>query len=806
MWDAFFHNVQSALATLGLLALFAMFALELSFRRAPLLATVPLGRGVQIGILGGVLAVAVMQLPIELATGMFGDARAVPIFMSTLFGGPVGGAIAGAIALAYRIDIGGAAVWADAGYILFFVVVGIAYRSQAQHDFRSWLAPLRITAVMGLVSVVSTVCALLLPQDIWISGLINIWPLMITANCVGVFMIAWIHYIRQMFTDAHTELQERNKALVLEVGHSRELGERLVKERKALSDIIWGTHAGTWEWDVQTGKIEFNDRWFEIIGYTRAEIGVETHEAWAELCHPDDLKEATTKFDRNLTRELDYFEHEMRFRHKDGHWVWVLDRGRVVAWTQRGEPIRMSGISTEISDQKSAEIALQETTKELRVQLHETLKAQRRVEEQAAQLVRLAETEATLRVKAEAAERSKSEFLASMSHEIRTPMTGVIGFADLLLGEELAPSVNEKVQKIKDSAGSLLPIINNILDLSKLDACMLEIERIQFDPAAIAKDVITLFHQTLPSGKRDRLRIEVEVGEDFPTQILADPTRLRQILVNLVGNSVKFTEAGSVRLHCVRVPGQDTLRFAVVDTGIGIAPDVQERLFGDFIQADASISRMHGGTGLGLSICCRLLARMGGEIGLNSEPGRGSTFWFTLPFEQCSADVPVSGAEPVATKAAVGPLKILVAEDNGVNQMLVQSLLNRMGHTVVFANDGAEAVEAVIRDDFDLVLMDVRMPGLSGPEAARQIRKLGDGKRSVPIIAVTADVMAGSREEYLDAGINECVAKPIDVGALTTAISTVVEAVAAASARPPAMTSTATLTSRPSATPSAVLP
>lgn len=373
---------------------------------------------------------------------------------------------------------------------------------------------------------------------------------------------------------------------------------------------------------------------------------------------------------------------------------------------------------------------------------------------------------------AEQASRAKSEFLATMSHEIRTPMTGILGFADLLLDDDLNEEAKEKVQRIKNSAASLLTIINDILDLSKLDANKLEIERVNFRPTDIVNEVTTMFQQTCPPDKKERLSISAKVSESFPAAICADPSRLRQILINLVGNAVKFTDSGTVTLYADRENGQNVIRFRVVDTGLGIPNNVQRQIFEDFVQADASISREFHGTGLGLAICNRLVERMGGKIGVESEVGEGSTFWFTLPFEPVAAGAELISPPSIEPGIDTGnrKLSILVAEDNEINQIIIKAMLDRMGHTCTMANNGAEAVDAVRKSDFDLILMDVRMPELSGPDATRKIRRLPGSKAGIPIIALTADVLAENRQSYFDAGMVDCIAKPINQVQLAVAI------------------------------------
>ncbi len=265
------------------------------------------------------------------------------------------------------------------------------------------------------------------------------------------------------------------------------------------------------------------------------------------------------------------------------------------------------------------------------------------------------------------------------------------------------------------------------------------------------------------------------IDDGFPEAVSADPTRLRQILVNLVGNAMKFTDQGQVTLRCGRGAAPSTMKFEVTDTSIGIDADLQAQLFDDFVQADSSISRRYHGTGLGLSICRRLVELMGGEIGVESVPGKGSTFWFTLPYGAADAGaLPETDPLPATGRyKTVRPLHVLVVEDNEINQIIIGNILDKMGCDYIVADNGIEGVEAVQTVDFDLVLMDVRMPELSGPDATRRIRALGGEKGRVPIIALTADAMAENRQSYFDAGMNGFVSKPIIVDQLAVAINSV---------------------------------
>jgi len=368
----------------------------------------------------------------------------------------------------------------------------------------------------------------------------------------------------------------------------------------------------------------------------------------------------------------------------------------------------------------------------------------------------------TAKQKAEAANLAKSEFLATMSHEIRTPMAAVMGFADALLDDDLPAESQSKVRQIKQSALSLLEIINEVLDISKLEAGRLAIEHIDFHLASLVRDIVSMFEG---SGRRD-LHVKLAASNDLPDGIHGDPTRLRQVLINLVGNAVKFTKEGQVTLSVERRStgnGDDILYFAVIDTGIGIADEVLPKLFNEFTQADSSISREFEGTGLGLAICKRLVELMGGEIGAESKLGEGSTFWFTLPYHPAKSEVAEQefASNTAMTTQTLRALHILVAEDNQVNQLIVSQTLDHFGHTYQMVNDGEEAVDALEKRDFDLILMDVRMPKVSGPEATRMIRKMTGSKARIPIIALTADAMLEHQKVYFEAGMDGVSTKPI---------------------------------------------
>jgi PAS domain S-box-containing protein len=520
-------------------------------------------------------------------------------------------------------------------------------------------------------------------------------------------------------------------SIILDITERKRAEQKRASERERLASIIEGTHAGTWEWNIQTGETVFNERWAQIAGYTPNELNPISIKTREMLTHPDDLKKSGELLERHFAGELPYYDCECRMKHKDGHWVWVLDRGRVITRTDDGKPLMMFGTHSDITHIKRMEAALRSTIDELEA-------ATGRANEMA--------------VQAEMSNIAKSEFLANMSHEIRTPMNGVIGMTGLLLDTELSDQQRRYAEIVRASGESLLALINDILDFSKIEAGKLAIETLDFDLSSMLDD----FAATLAVRAHEKgLELLCAVSSEVPTLLRGDPGRLRQILTNLSGNSVKFTSTGEVAIRVSLVEENETdalLHFSVRDTGIGIPKDKIGLLFEKFSQVDASTTRQYGGTGLGLAISKQLAELMGGEAGVESEEGKGSEFWFTVRLGKQAGEVRAESSPPPDLRE----VRALIVDDNATNREILISRLTSWGMRPSEVQDGSGALQALYRaleekDPFHIAVIDMLMPGMDGETLGKVIRA-DDRLADTRMVMLTSLGMRGDARRFEEIG------------------------------------------------------
>ena len=506
--------------------------------------------------------------------------------------------------------------------------------------------------------------------------------------------------------------------------------QQLHASEQRLLLAVQGSNIGLWDWNLQNHHVHFSDEWAAMLGYAAHEL-TPHYTSLIALLHPEEAVRFGNEIGAYFeARRTDTFRTEVQLRCKDGDYKWVAFTGRVVEYDPDDEPLRATGVSMDISAGKAYEQAM-----------------------------------AAARDAAEAASRAKGDFLANMSHEIRTPMNGILGLTELCLATSLDTEQRGYLEMVHTSARSLLTVINDVLDFSKIEANKLDIELQPFNLSQLVR------HTMAPLKMRAEGRglvLRTELANGLHEWLLGDAGRLRQVLLNLVGNAIKFTEAGQVMLGVEVLTdapvGQPVLRFVVQDTGIGIAPDRLASVFDAFSQADTSISRRFGGTGLGLTISSRLVGLMGGQLQVSSQPGEGTRFWFDLALAGVQAPAP--DLSPVAGELPQG-LRVLVAEDHPINQVVARKILEHLGQHVTVVANGELAVQAFVGQPadqrFDLVFMDIQMPVLDGFAAARLLREheaaLG---RHTPILAMTAHAMEGYREQCLAGGMDGYVTKPVE--------------------------------------------
>jgi len=537
---------------------------------------------------------------------------------------------------------------------------------------------------------------------------------------------------------------DRLRSSVHRESNSRLLAEEALDEtRDRLQLAVDAAGLALWDWQLPSPQVFLTARWGEMLGDIAME-GYWDTPGLLDRVHLDDRGRVEAITRTLLDGQKQRAVSQYRVRTADG-WLWIESHAMVAEHDTQGRPLRLMGTHADISERKRVE-AEGEQAREL----------------------------------AEQASRAKSEFLANISHEVRTPLNALMGLTRLLMDSPLNPEQKSWLDLMDSSAHALLALLNDVLDLSRIEAGKLSIEHVRFNLHDTLNDVSALYAE---QARAKSLDWALQMAPGLPQQMLGDPGRLRQVLGNLLSNALKFTpRGGRIRVSAQALSavgtGSRLLRLKVQDSGVGISSKQQTTIFDAFTQADASTARRFGGSGLGLAICSRLVKLMGGSIELQSELGQGSTFTVTVPLgEPAMADTgPLSAPMELNEVAQAGQrfagLCVLMAEDNAVNELLMNQLLQRLGCSVRLARNGDQAVQQWALGGVDIVLMDVQMPGSNGLEATRRIRELEiqKGWPHTPIVAVTANAMNGDREACLAAGMDGYTPKPVSPQALMRAM------------------------------------
>jgi PAS domain S-box-containing protein len=503
------------------------------------------------------------------------------------------------------------------------------------------------------------------------------------------------------------------------------------RARETFELAVQGSSDGIWDWNMSTNEVYYSPRLKSMLGYEPDEVP-NTVLVWERFIHPEDRNRAVSIVQKHLAEKSAKFELSLRLRTKNDDYKWILIRGAVLRDSD-GRPYRMAGSNTDITERILFE--------------RELIRA---------------------RDGAEQAARAKAEFLATMSHEIRTPLNGVIGMASLLAETQISEEQSVYVRGIETSASALLLTINDILDFSKLEAGKGELAVKEFELGKLLSNVRDMFQ--VPAAMK-KLRFEV-TGPELPFALKGDGSRLQQVLANLVGNAIKFTDEGFVSVNATaeESAGRMRMTFTVTDSGLGISEDTRKMLFRPFTRGRTS--RNFAGTGLGLSISRRIITMMGGEIDVVSREGIGSTFWFKCDLEKGGN---VSAPEPGREVRSLLGARILLAEDNEVNQLVISRMLEKEGYQVKAVVNGLQALLAARNENFDLILLDCRMPEMDGYEAAARIREL-KGYDVVPILAITANVSEADQRRCLEAGMDGMLVKPMGADTLRAKVASWIHA------------------------------
>ena len=695
----------------------------------------PLNRQILIGLLFGGVTLLGMANPVSFTPGVFFDGRSIVLSVAGVVGGGLAAVIAAGMAAIYRYQLGGSGTTVGVMVVLLSALLGVLAR-QWLLRLKSPGQPIHYLALGVVVQLVQLAAFTQVPNRAGYAFIEQAWWVLLLFYPLATMLLCLIFRNHEQQVIDQQALSSAQDAVVAAEHASMQ------RFHAYFDHSIVGLAITS----LEKGWIEVNDALCATLGYTREEL---TRMTWTELTYPEDLAPDQAQFNRMLAGEINSYAMDKRFIHKDGH---LVDTRLAVSHVRKpdGSLDYVVAMVEDISERKQAE-------KDLRAH-HDHLEEV--VKERTAALTIAKEA-------AEAANRAKSTFLANMSHELRTPMNGILGMTHMALRYTDDPKLKDRLGKVIQSSHHLLAVINNILDISKIEAEHLTLEATSFYFGEVLEN---LFRLVSHKAVEKQIKLRVDLAPEVPgMKLLGDPLRLGQILINLTGNAIKFTDHGSIIVRARLLedtPEGVLLRIEVADTGIGITTEQQQRLFTAFEQADGSMTRKYGGSGLGLAISKRLVEIMGGEIGVTSTPGQGSTFWFTVRLVKSSELV--QPAPAISEVSAYERLlneylgtRLLLAEDEPISQEVSRGLLEDAGLVVDLAEDGLQALDLAKQNSYALILMDMQMPHMNGIDATKAIRAL-PGYEQKPIVAITANAFDEDCRLCLRAGMNDHIAKPVD--------------------------------------------
>ena len=489
------------------------------------------------------------------------------------------------------------------------------------------------------------------------------------------------------------------------------LKKDLLEKKKRLELVLEGTRLGMWDWNPQTNFVHFDERWAEMLGYQYSEID-QNLDTWQSKVHPDDLPSCLSDIADHMEGKTDFYENVHRMKHRDGHWVYILDRGKIVDYDFVGKPKRFTGTHTDITREKLAE------------------------------------------QKAMDAAKAKSFFLANMSHEIRTPLHGILGLTDVLKNDESNPEKLESINSIQESGESLLVIINDILDVTKLEEGKLQLYHTSFSLKQLLNDTVSIFQERFITKK---LYLKIKIDENVPEIVETDKNRLRQVFLNFISNSVKFTSSGGLEIHVSRedINHEILIHFQFSDTGKGIDSDKLQIIFNRFSQENASISSEFGGTGLGLPISKQLIQLLGGEITVKSEINSGTQFNFSIKVKE-GVYKEITKKE---TKNLIIDEPVLVVDDNQINLMVFKKMMKSITRNLDTATNGLEGYEKYVMKQYRYVFMDIHMPVMDGFTSLEKMKSHINSGQTI-FISLTADAFEDTKKICLEKGFHDFLPKP----------------------------------------------